>query len=154
MLTSSTIHENYVEMREWISQRLLTDFNTDKVMEGWIGTKHLIFSSSYNVPTFSTSRKEVFKMCSKHVTHYDPRSRFLYYNMTSHHPKRFTYSSTGNTLSSSRGFETWGLHQYPASIYYNALCIFGCAFLVMTPRVATRFNYIFIMHQHHSEFAI
>jgi hypothetical protein len=30
MLTSSTIHENYIEMREEISQRLLTDFNIDK----------------------------------------------------------------------------------------------------------------------------
>ena len=35
------------------------------------------------------------------------------------------------------------------------LCIFVCAFLVMTPRVATRFNYIFtsmyfyILHQYH-----
>jgi hypothetical protein len=100
--TNSIIYKIYTEMGEGMGQPgqwLLRDGSTRsmtfdyhwKSMESWVGTNQIVFCSSHNAVTYSFSKCNVNKRglqytgsvaFSKHVTHYGPRSGFLYYNLT------------------------------------------------------------------------
>jgi len=64
-----------------MGQRLLT--TTEKSMECWIGTIHLVFCSSHNARTLEIYKRGLKGVrsiaLSKYITHYAPRLALPYY---------------------------------------------------------------------------
>ena len=81
---------------------------TEKSMESLVVTKDLVFCSGYNEPSFSKSTNDVRSgALSKHVTHYGPRSRFPYYNLTVPLREDSLYPPSRDALSSSSTMKIW-----------------------------------------------
>ena len=80
-------------------------------MKSWVGTINLIFWSGFSI---LKSTKDVYGAgsvaVSKHVTHYDPLSGLLYYNLTALHPDS-SYPPPRNVLISSVCLSPGYLHQ-------------------------------------------
>jgi len=76
-------------------------------MESWVGTKNLVFCSSYNAPALFRNLQEIFRVqevvLSKQVTHYG-QVRFLYYNLKIPHREASPLSATWGRAEQLCGF--------------------------------------------------
>ena len=81
----------------------------EKSMKSWVGTKNVVFCSSYDAHTLFS---EIYKRglwptgsvtLSKHITLYGPWSGFPYYNLKTHHREGSPYHPPGDVLNSSVG---------------------------------------------------